>query len=51
MIAYPAYHGLPDWEPARLILENNHDWLGKETDIAEYLVEKESSLWWAGKVI
>lgn len=49
MIAYPAYHGLPDWEPARLILENNHDWLGKETDIAEYLDEKDNSLWWAGK--
>jgi hypothetical protein len=22
MIAYPGYHGLPDWEPVKLILEN-----------------------------
>jgi len=22
MIAYPGYHGLPPWEPAKLILED-----------------------------
>lgn len=22
MIAYPGYHGLPEWEPCKLILEN-----------------------------
>lgn len=49
MIAYPAYHGLPEWEPVKLVLENKHDWAGKETDVAEYLDEKETSLWWAGK--
>ena len=35
MIAYPAYHGLPPWEPAVLLLENKHDLEGKETDVAE----------------
>lgn len=28
MIAYPGYHGLPEWEPALLILENKHTWEG-----------------------
>lgn len=50
MIAYPAYHGLPEWEPVVLILENKHDWVaGKETDVAEYLDESKTSMWWAGK--
>lgn len=25
MIAYPAFNGLPDWEPPREILEGNYD--------------------------
>lgn len=49
MIAYPGYHGLPEWEPALLILENKHMWEGQSTDIGEYLNEKDTSLWWAGK--
>lgn len=49
MIAYPAYHGLPPWEPAVLLLENKHELEGKETDIGEYLNANESALWWAGK--
>jgi len=28
MIAYPGYYGLPDYEPARMILENNMDFAG-----------------------
>ena len=35
MIAYPGYHGLPEWEPCRLILEGEHELEGKETDVAE----------------
>lgn len=35
MISYPGYHGLGEWEPARLLLENLHEWDGKETDVAE----------------
>lgn len=49
MIGYPAYNGLPSWEPVKILLENEHNWEGKETDIADYLNEKESTLWWAGK--
>jgi len=46
MIAYPAYHGLPEWEPVRLVLENQIDFAHRGD---EYLVEKDTSLWWAGK--
>ena len=35
MIAYPGYHGLPEWEPARLILEDKHFLEGMSTDIAD----------------
>jgi hypothetical protein len=30
MIGYPCYYGLPDWEPCRLLLEDNSDILYKE---------------------
>jgi len=49
MIAYPAYHGLPEWEPAFTILENKIDWSGIQSDIGEYLELENTSLWWAGK--
>lgn len=49
MIAYPGYHGLPPWEPAVLILENKFDWEGLETDIGDWLVDKNTAMWWAGK--
>jgi len=35
MIGYPGYHGLPEWEPARLILENQLDFEGREFDIGD----------------
>lgn len=48
-IAYPAYHGLPSWEPARLILE------GKETnggsEISESITPENACLWWTGKLL
>jgi hypothetical protein len=40
MIAYPAYHGLPPWEPAVLLLENKHFLEGQETDIGEVINKK-----------
>ncbi|KAL4508407.1 hypothetical protein ABPG72_003711 [Tetrahymena utriculariae] len=49
MIGYPGYHGLPEWEPARLILENQFDFTDREFDIGDYLDIKNASLWWAGK--
>jgi len=35
MIGYPGYHGLPEWEPARLILQNQLDFEGREFDIGD----------------
>eukprot|EP01016_Furgasonia_blochmanni_P053310 TRINITY_DN8596_c0_g1_i3.p1 TRINITY_DN8596_c0_g1~~TRINITY_DN8596_c0_g1_i3.p1 ORF type:complete len:161 (-),score=14.37 TRINITY_DN8596_c0_g1_i3:209-691(-) len=29
MIGYPAFHGLPEWEPAREILENRFDFTSR----------------------
>lgn len=49
MIAYPAYHSLPTWEPARMILEGTFDFTNMSTDNLEYLDVKDTSLWWAGK--
>ncbi|CAG9331864.1 C21orf59_2 [Blepharisma stoltei] len=47
MMAYPAYHGLPPWEPAMLVLESPDI---KELAQGEDIFEAEnSSLWFAGK--
>lgn len=35
MIVYPAYHGIPDWEPAKLILENKWDFVAIPNDTYE----------------
>jgi hypothetical protein len=47
MMAYPAYHGLPPWEPAILILENRdlEDALRGE----DVLDVASTTLWFAGK--
>lgn len=49
MIAYPAYHGLPTWEPARMILEEKFDFANVGQDNYEYLKPQETTIWWAGK--
>ena len=38
MICYPAYHGLPPWEPARDILEGHYEVVA--SDAYDYLDEK-----------
>jgi hypothetical protein len=43
MIGYPAYHGLPEWEPCRVFLEDNQDILLKdepnfEVNILQFLI-------------
>lgn len=48
MIAYPAYHGLGEWEPAKLILEGQFD-IDTKSDTYDFLDENTASLWWAGK--
>jgi len=37
MIVYPAYHGLPEWEPVRLILENKFEWENIPTDVYDVI--------------
>lgn len=47
MMAYPAYHGLPPWEPAILILENRDlDDALRGEDLMDAAV---TSVWFAGK--
>lgn len=47
MMTYPAYHGLGEWEPVRVLLEE------KELFIEEHgtddLDPKNASMWFAGK--
>ena len=37
MIAYPAYHNLPVWEPARQILEDKADFESMQSDTYEVM--------------
>ncbi len=37
MIGYPTYHGLPDWEPCKFLLEEKDDILDKEEPNQEVL--------------
>ncbi|CDI81765.1 hypothetical protein, conserved [Eimeria praecox] len=46
-IAYPANHGLPTWEPARLLLEDKETTGGQE--ISENITLENACLWWTGK--
>ena len=47
-MAYPAYHGLPPWEPAMLILECEDF---RELLQGEEVFENNALLWFAGKEI
>jgi hypothetical protein len=47
-MAYPAYHGLPPWEPGMLILEAEDI---RELLMGEEIFESSASLWFAGKEI
>jgi len=49
MIGYPGYHGLPEWDPVSLILEDKFDYPLNGADVYEWLKPKETALWWAGK--
>lgn len=48
MIAYPAYHRLPAYDPTRLELENKEE-LDGQSEYQTILEEAQTSLWWAGK--
>ena len=47
-MAYPAYHGLGEWEPVRVILENKEEF-DDRSDLTDDLVAENCSLWICGK--
>ena len=48
MMAYPAYHGLGDWEPIKVILENREEFEEK-MDLSDDLSADKSTAWICGK--
>jgi hypothetical protein len=48
MIAYPAYHGLPVYDPARQELEDMEE-LDGHSELQDVLETAQTNLWWAGK--
>ena len=49
MIGYPAYHGLGEWEPCRVIFEDKSDILKKDEPNQDYVQFDTTCLWYAGK--
>jgi len=50
MIAYPAYHRLPAYDPTRMELEDKEE-LDGVTDLEAVLDYTQTNLWWAGKEV
>ena len=48
MMAYPAYHGLGDWEPIKVILENREEF-DEKMDLSDDLSVDNVSIWICGK--
>jgi len=48
MIAYPAYHRLPYYDPTRIECENKEELDGR-SDMQDVLDTDDTVLWWAGK--
>jgi len=48
MIAYPGYHGLGDWEPVWVILENNEE-MASGMDLTDDLDPEKTTLWVVNK--
>ena len=48
MMSYPAYYGLGDWEPIKLILENK-EFTESRIDLSEELHADQSTIWICGK--
>merc|ERR1712224_87955 len=48
MIAYPAYHRLPWYDPTRMECENKEELDGR-SEMQDILEPSDSSMWWAGK--
>lgn len=48
MIAYPAFHRLPVYDPVRLELEDKEE-LDGASELQDVLESAQTNLWWAGK--
>lgn len=48
MMAYPGYHGLGDWEPIKVILENREEW-DEKMNLSDDLAVENVSLWIVSK--
>uniref|UniRef100_A0A7S1WRV9 Uncharacterized protein n=1 Tax=Alexandrium catenella TaxID=2925 RepID=A0A7S1WRV9_ALECA len=48
MIAYPAYHRLPAYDPARMELEDREE-LDGASELQQVLDHTQTNIWWAGK--
>lgn len=49
MIGYPAYYGLGEWEPCRVIFEDKSDILMKDEANQDYFQVDKTIMWYAGK--
>lgn len=48
-IAYPNFDGLGEWETAVMFAEGRYDLAEKNTNLIDYLTDKETTAWFAGK--
>ena len=48
MMAYPAFHGLGEWEPIWVILENKEEF-DEKMDLSDDLWADKSTIWICGK--
>lgn len=48
-ICYPTYHGLPEWEPCKMMLESNIDLLNIDDNRGDFFKFVNTSLWCAGR--
>lgn len=48
MMAYPAYYGLGEWEPIRVILENGEEF-DEKMDLTDDLNPENTTIWIVGK--
>lgn len=49
MIGYPGYHGLGDWEPCRVLLEDKSDILNMNDPQQDFFQFDSTLLWYSGK--
>lgn len=48
MIAYPGYHGLPEWDPVYILLEDKEN-VNQLYPNSNWLVLDQQVMWWAKK--